>query len=218
MNKEDIITIELNFVNAFLVRVEEGYVLINSGLGMHWAKLENKLLSCGCLPDKLKLVIITHGDFDHAGNCAKLQEKYKIKVAIHKDDSLMVENGLSLKRKSRTLSSWIFSLILRLFRKKFAFDRFKPDIYLTDGQNLEEFGFKAKVIHIPGHTKGSVGILTDNGNLFAGDTFINKRKPEMANYIENQSELEKSIARLKMMNIRKIYPGHGKPFHMEEIA
>jgi len=97
MNKGDIITIELTFVNAFLVRVKEGYVLIDSGLGMHWTKLENELISYGCLPDKLKLVIITHGDFDHAGTCAKLQEKYKIKVAIHKDDSLMVENGLSLK-------------------------------------------------------------------------------------------------------------------------
>ena len=218
MNKGDIITIELTFVNAFLVRVKEGYVLIDSGLGMHWTKLENELISYGCLPDKLKLVIITHGDFDHAGTCAKLQEKYKIKVAIHKDDSLMVENGLSLKRKARTMSSRILSLILRLFRGKFAFDRFKPDVYLTDGQNLEVYGFKAKVIHIPGHTKGSVGILTDDGDLFAGDTFINKRKPEIANYIENQSELEKSIARLKMMNIRKVYPGHGKPFHMEEIT
>ena len=89
----------------------------------------------------------------------------------------MVENGLSLKRKARTMSSRILSLILRLFRGKFAFDRFKPDVYLTDGQNLEEYGFKAKVIHIPGHTKGSVGILTDDGDLFAGDTFINKRKP-----------------------------------------
>jgi glyoxylase-like metal-dependent hydrolase (beta-lactamase superfamily II) len=58
MNKGDIITIELTFVNAFLVRVKEGYVLIDSGLGMHWTKLENELISYGCLPDKLKLVIM----------------------------------------------------------------------------------------------------------------------------------------------------------------
>jgi len=81
---------------------------------------------------------------------------------MHKDDSFMVENGLSLKRKTRTLQAMLFSLIRKLFRKKFAFDKFMPDIYLTDGPEPEknEYGFDAKVVHIPGHTKGSIGILT----------------------------------------------------------
>jgi glyoxylase-like metal-dependent hydrolase (beta-lactamase superfamily II) len=185
---------------------------------MHWEKLESELMSAGCLPDKLKLVILTHGDFDHTGNCAKLQEKYYCKIAMHKDDSLMVENGLFLKRKTRTLAARAFSLIRLLFIRKFTFNKFKPDIYLTEGQNLKEYGFNATVIHIPGHTKGSIGILTDEGNLFAGDTFTNNRKPDIANYIENPMELENSIARLKKMNIKTIYPGHGKHFEMEQIA
>ena len=108
MKNGDIKTIEMTFVNAFLVKVNEGFVLIDTGLSMHWEKLESELISAGCLPDKLKLVIITHGDFDHTGNCAKLQEKYKCKIAMHKDDSLMVENGMFLKRKVRTLSARIF--------------------------------------------------------------------------------------------------------------
>jgi Zn-dependent hydrolases, including glyoxylases len=218
MNIENITRIELTFVNAYLVKVNEGFVLIDTGLAMHWEKLESHLLSVGCLPDKLNLVIITHGDLDHTGNCAKLQEKYKCKIAMHKDDSLMVENGLLLKRKTRSFNVMIFSLIRKLFRKKFTFDKFKPDIYLIDGQDLMEYDFNAKVVHIPGHTKGSIGILTDDGNLFAGDTFTNRRKPEKANYIENHLELENSINRLKKMNIRMIYPGHGRPFKMEQIA
>ena len=130
----------------------------------------------------------------------------------------MVENGLSLKRKTRTLSARVFSIIRRLFRRKFTLDKFKPDIYLADGQDLNEYGFNAKVVHIPGHTKGSIGILTAEGNFFAGDTFINNKKPDIANYIENSQDLENSIARLKKMNIKMIYPGHGKPFDMEQIA
>jgi hydroxyacylglutathione hydrolase len=218
MKNGEIKTIELTFVNAFLVKINEGFILIDTGLSMHWEKLESELISADCLPDKLKLVIITHGDFDHTGNCARLQEKYKCRIAMHKDDSLMVENGVFLKRKVRTLSARIFSLIRILFRRKFTFDKFKPDIYLTEGQNLDEYGFNARVIHIPGHTKGSIGILTDDGNLFAGDTFTNNKKPDTANYIENKVELENSIARLKNMNIKTIYPGHGKPFEMEQIA
>ena len=218
MKNDDIKIIELTFVNAFLVKVNEGFILIDTGLSMHWEKLDNELISAGCLPDKLKLIILTHGDFDHTGNCVRLQEKYKCRIAMHKDDSFMVENGLSLKRKTRTLQAMLFSLIRKLFRKKFAFDKFMPDIYLTDGQNLNEYGFNAKVVHIPGHTKGSIGILTGDGDLFAGDTFTNRRKPEVANYIENSLDLENSINRLKKMDIKMIYPGHGKPFEFEQIA
>ena len=218
MKNDDIKIIELTFVNAFLVKVNEGFILIDTGLSMHWEKLDSELILAGCLSDKLKLIILTHGDFDHTGNCVKLQEKYKCRIAMHKDDSFMVENGLSLKRKTRTLQAMLFSLIRKLFRKKFAFDKFIPDIYLTDGQNLNEYGFNAKVVHIPGHTKGSIGILTGDGDLFAGDTFTNRRKPEVANYIENSLDLENSINRLKKMDIKMIYPGHGKPFEFEQIV
>jgi hydroxyacylglutathione hydrolase len=218
MKKDDIKTIELTFVNAFLVKVNEGFILIDTGLSMHWEKLDSELVSAGCLPDKLKLIILTHGDFDHTGNCVRLQEKYKCRIAMHKNDSFMVENGLSLKRNIRTLQAMLLSLIRKLFGKKFAFDKFMPDIYLTDGQNLNEYGFDAKVVHIPGHTKGSIGILTGDGDLFAGDTFTNRRKPEVANYIENSLDLENSINRLKKMNIKMIYPGHGKPFEFEQIV
>jgi glyoxylase-like metal-dependent hydrolase (beta-lactamase superfamily II) len=110
-------------------------------------------------------------------------------------------------------------MVIRRFmmKKKFTFDKFKPDIYLTDGQSLKEYGLNAKIIHIPGHTKGSLGIITDDGILFAGDTFTNRKKPDTATYIENSNALKNSMANLKKMNITTIYPGHGKPFEMEQI-
>ena len=217
MKKDDVTIIQMTFVNAFLVKVKEGFILIDTGLAMHWEKLESKLMSAGCLPDKLKLVVITHGDFDHTGNCARLQEKYKSKIAMHKDDLSMVEEGVSVKRKVRTLPAKIFFMLRRLKRRKFTFDKFKPDILLKDGQDLKEYGFNAKIIHIPGHTKGSIGIITEDGSLFAGDTFTNRKKPDIATYIENSGELKNSLSRLKKMNIKTIYPGHGNPFEMESI-
>jgi glyoxylase-like metal-dependent hydrolase (beta-lactamase superfamily II) len=218
MKKEDIKIIEMTFVNAFLAKVKGGFILIDTGLSMFWEKLESELIAAGCFPDKIKLVIITHGDFDHTGNCLKLQEKYKLKIAMHKDDSAMAENGVFQKRKVRKLSARIFMFIRKLKKRKFDLDKFKPDLYLTDGQDLSEYGWDAKIIHIPGHTKGSIGILTNDGILFAGDMFTNRKKPDTATYIENQADLETSYARLKAMNIKTVYPGHGRPFEMEEIA
>jgi hydroxyacylglutathione hydrolase len=216
---ERIRAIELGFVNAFLVEAEGGFVLIDTGLGRHWERLEAELQSLGCLPGRLKLVLITHGDVDHTGNCAKLQEKYKVPIAMHAGDAVMAESGVAAKRKVRTVLGRVILWLARLRMREAAFDGFKPDLLLRDGQDLSEaYGFKAKIVHIPGHTKGSIGILTEEGDLFAGDTLMNIRKPDIAMFIEDPEELKNSIDKLKGLKIKRVYPGHGKPFLMEQLS
>ena len=218
---EKIKVINLDFVNAYLIGTPYGYILIDSGMAFQWEKLDGELASAGCVPGNLKLVIVTHGDMDHIGNCARLREKYHARIAMHQADSFMAETGVPVKRKIRTFSAKMRFMFMRLMRKisgkKFSFEKFKPDILLTEGQSLAEYGFDAKILHIPGHTKGSIAVLTADGDLFAGDTLNNTSRPEIAIIIENQGELESSIDRLKKMNIKTVYPGHGKPFPMESM-
>jgi glyoxylase-like metal-dependent hydrolase (beta-lactamase superfamily II) len=209
--------IELDFVNAYLVKGRDGFILIDTGLSYQWERLEAELIAAGCLPSGLKLVIITHGDRDHIGNCARLQEKYKAKIAMHEDDVFMAEEGVFLKRKARTLSGKIRMLLARLLASKMVFKKFKPDILLKDGQDLKEYGLNAKIIHLPGHTKGSIGILTTEGDFFAGDTLVNSKKPDIAIFVDDFQELKNSINRLKNLKIKDIYPGHGKPFPSEKL-
>jgi glyoxylase-like metal-dependent hydrolase (beta-lactamase superfamily II) len=143
-----------------------------------------------------------------------------VKIAMHQGDSSQVENGIMLKRKIRPFFYRLFFIFRMLKRKlqrnKMVIPKFKPDIFLKDGQNLEEYGLKAKIIHIPGHTPGSIGVLTEAGDFFAGDTFVNRTKPEDAQIIENSFQLKNSLEKLKKMNIKTVYPGHGKPFLMKE--
>jgi hydroxyacylglutathione hydrolase len=209
--------IGLGFVNAFLVKAKDGFILIDTGMPQHWERLEAELIATGCLTSKLKLVVVTHGDPDHIGNCAKFQEKYKAKIAMHEADAFMAENGTFQKRKGRTLAVRIFSPFMKLLIKKTVLQKFKPDIFLRDGDNLEEYGFSAKIIHLPGHTKGSIGILTEEGDLFAGDTFVNSKKPEIAIFVDNFQELNNSIEKLQKLNIKKVFPGHGKMFLFSDI-
>jgi glyoxylase-like metal-dependent hydrolase (beta-lactamase superfamily II) len=216
---ERIRIIELDFVNAFLAEAEGGFVLIDTGMGRHWDRLEAELRSLGCLPGKLKLVLITHGDHDHTGNCAKLQTKYKIPIAMHVGDAYMAATGVIPQRKARTMRGRVWAWLARLRMGKIACDRFKPDILLSDGQDLYgAYGFQAKIVHLPGHTKGSIGILTEEGDLFVGDTLVNRSRPETAMYIEDSGELRSSIGKLKRLPIKTVYPGHGKPFLMEQLA
>jgi len=95
------------------------------------------------------------------------------------------------------------------------FKRFTPDIFIDEGFDLSKYGYDAEVIHIPGHSKGSLGILTKDNSLICGDILVNMKKPGTLLFADDFNVLNKSIERLKKMNIQTVYPGHGKPFQME---
>lgn len=217
----EITTINLKWifvdVNCYLVKTGDGYILIDTGLSNRRADLEKALENAGCQPGNLKLIIVTHGDVDHIGNCAYLRKKYGVRIAVHPGESEAVEHGDMLSnRKKRNIFSRMISRIVFLFFGLKKSDRFKPDLLIEDGFNLTGFGFNATIIHIPGHSQGSVGILTADGDLFCGDLFVNGEKPETNTIIDNPVELDTSVSRLKGLGVKTVYPGHGRPFPIEK--
>jgi hydroxyacylglutathione hydrolase len=69
-------------------------------------------------------------------------------------------------------SPLIRSLVGLLFSLPTA-DRFMPDFFVSQGDRLSEYGFDAEGIELPGHSKGSIGLLTEEGDLFCGDLLAN---------------------------------------------
>ena len=206
---------KLGSVNCYLIETNTGYVLIDSGSSNKRTDLEKELISAGCKRGSLKLIVITHGDFDHAGNAAYLRTKFDTKIAVHYDDSGMVERGdMFWNRKKGNILIRIIAPILFGFGKS---ARFKPDLYIEDGYDLAGYGFDAKVLHIPGHSKGSTGILTAAGDLFCGDLLINNNKPVLNSLMDDSSAANASIEKLKSLEINTVYPGHGKPFPMRKF-
>jgi hydroxyacylglutathione hydrolase len=131
----------------------------------------------GCQSGNLKLIILTHGDFYHSGNAAYFRKKFGKQVAMHKDDSGVVERGDMLwnRNKQNIRSRMVFKLLFRLGKS----DRFKPDLYINEEYDFSRYGFDCKVLEIPGHSKGSIDIFTSSGNLFCGDLLANVDKPEI---------------------------------------
>ena len=214
----DIIPIKLGIVNSYLIRNGEDFILIDTGYTRKRKLLEQKLGDLGCNPENLKFIILTHQDFDHTGNAAYLSRKYNAKIAMHSEDSEAVERGDMLwNRKSRNIFTRVIFKILLLVLRIGTFEKFKPDIILSEGDNLSSFGYDASIIHIPGHSKGSIGVLTSKGDLFCGDLFMNTgKKPDKSSLIDVKEELDNSIDKLRKYSINTIYPGHGKPFSIED--
>ena len=215
----EIKTISFGGVNCYLITTATGFVLIDTGYAKHRADVEKELENAGCTPEKLKLILLTHGDFDHSGNAAYLRGKYGAKIAMHSADEGMVEKGdLFYNRNANFLMRIMGKILLFFLRgglKKT--DRFTPDLHIDDSYSLSEFGLDAKVIYIPGHSKGSVGILTSGGDLFCGDLLENTKEPAKNSLIADKKAFNASVEKLKRFEVSTVYPGHGESFPMEQF-
>jgi glyoxylase-like metal-dependent hydrolase (beta-lactamase superfamily II) len=54
-------------------------------------------------------------------------------------------------------------------------------------------------------------------DLFSGDFFANTDKPAMNSLFEDSAEMDATAKRLRTLQIRTVYPGHGKPFQMQQF-
>jgi hydroxyacylglutathione hydrolase len=221
---QEIQTISLGGTNCYLVKTDRGHIQIDTGFPFQRSKLEMELDRKGCKPRNLELIVITHGDVDHTGNCAYLREKYGARIAMHEGDTEMcmkdgvtrdrgeVPADLPLRLMVLWLTKGLLTFALGQVRWRKPFDRFEPDLLLKEGQSLAEYGFDAKILYTPGHSIGSISVMTGGGDLICGDMFSHA----WGRVIKSTDET--GLARLKELGVETIYPGHGSPFSMERLV
>ncbi len=74
------------------------------------------------------------------------------------------------------------------------------------------------MISIPGHSRGSIGILTADGDLFVGDLFESTKLPRLNSIMDDLAAAQASVEKLKSLNVKAVYPGHGQPFSLNQIT
>ncbi len=210
--KSNVATINLGGVNCYLAKCPDGFVLIDTGFSARRKLLLKALRKAGCRPGNLTFVLITHGDSDHAGNASYLQEEFGAPVGMHPDDFGMVQLGdMNWNRKPKadamSLVMKVLGFMVRLIAKQ-QFDTFTPDVAVHDGFDLSPFGFNAKAVHIPGHSKGSLGVLAEDGSFYCGDFLYTT--PGM-NFVDDGEARARSLSRLRTLDIKAVFPGHGRP-------
>ena len=139
-------------------------------------------------------VLLTHGHFDHMLSMDALCEELKIPSMIHRDDAEMLADA----RKNA-------------FYTFFAKERaFRPaDRLLTDGELLPLGEERVRVIHTPGHSRGSCCFLCGD-RLVTGDTIFAEAFGRFDLFGGDKEALKRSLTLLRSMDARlRIYPGHG---------
>ena len=104
----------------------------------------------------LKGILLTHGHFDHIFKLKELREQTGAPVYVHELDAEMLTDAN--KNAYRTFMGMDFTVG-------------KADILLNDGDVIQLGDEVIKVIHTPGHTRGSVCYDTGD-SLLSGDTIF----------------------------------------------
>lgn len=162
-----------------------------------------KILDC---LEKKKLhpiiLINTHGHGDHIGGNKELKEKFPdIQICIHKDDAEMLTDP--------------FKNLSLLGGKRYSSPPADRILNHDDKIMFDEYVFR--ILHLPGHTPGGIGIYTDstsNGDaliLFSGDTLFaggyGRTDLPGGSHTSLLQSIKQYIFKLNENTI--IHPGHG---------
>lgn len=222
------VAITLDNANCYLFRSTGGFALLDTGFPHSRGQLVSALEAAGCQPGDLSLIVLTHGDIDHSGNAAYLRSTHGSPIAMHPGDTAMcLADGVTRPRDTRVpddfpkvLYLWLGIAILKYLRMKLTksdrFEPFAPDLLLEDGQDLAPLGLEAVAYHTPGHSKGSICLLTPSGGLYSGDEFGQVWGRVISS--RDDPELPSTKAKLRALDVRTVYPGHGGPFDAERAG
>jgi hydroxyacylglutathione hydrolase len=140
----------------------------------------------------LKLIVTTHGHWDHIGDNVAVAGHTGADIAVHPLDRHRLEDP-------------------RPFAAPFDIPPSVPAVELAEGGVVSFGGIRLTVMHTPGHTEGSVCLLDeDRGTLYSGDTLFKAGWGRVDLPGGDPDAMVESIARLARLDARTaVFPGHG---------
>lgn len=150
----------------------------------------------------LRLIVNTHGHVDHIWNNAFFKGKAPdAKLLIHREDRELLD------RLTQSAARWGAQ----------ATPSPEPDDYLGEGQRLDVGNLTLRVMHTPGHTRGSISLYLD-GVVITGDTLFRNSIGRFDMPGGSLHDLMGSIGSklLVLPGETVVYPGHGPATEIRE--
>jgi hydroxyacylglutathione hydrolase len=214
-------SVPLGMDHCYVIQ-DKGTIMIDGGFPGTGRAFKQALTNLSIKPADIRLVILTHGHFDHVGSANDIRRLTGARVAMHRADREQLERDAMTWPPGVTawgrISRGLFKPIMSMLR----YDIPQVDILLGDeGLSLDAYGVSGRIIHTPGHSPGSVSVLLDTGDAFVGCMAQNSLPfcfgPGLPIYAQDIEKVKKSWRLLITEGARTIYPGHGKSFSVDII-
>ncbi|WP_406365079.1 MBL fold metallo-hydrolase [Streptomyces sp. NBC_01546] len=207
-------------INAYLL-LGRRPVIVDAGTPGSGRKIYEQVAAHGVDPTDISLIVITHGHIDHFGSAAELHRLTGAPVAGHIADLGPFRTGRV--REPYLPTGPMGRLMARNKNLHVQAEPLEPEVLVRGETHLKDFGIAARIMPTPGHTAGSISVLTDQGDLVAGDLVANSfmglipgrpaNPPFHDDPLANLASLHKMLA----LNPTRLHVGHGSPLEPDRV-
>ena len=203
----------LGAVNVFFVELDDGLVLIDTGIEPGADRIGAAIRALGRTPREVRGIVITHLHGDHTGGLAAVKQHTGAGVWMHAADAGALREGV----RGRALEpgpGLVRTLIVRAMGRRAATSTGDPiavEHEVQDGDTLPFAGLTA--VHTPGHTLGHLALLLpkSGGVLFTGDAATNFVRLGVGPIYEDVADGMRSLGRLSRLEFDTAVFSHGRP-------
>lgn len=215
--------------NAYLLTGDR-LALFDVGPGHRrtWEDLVGGLSYLGSRPELVELVILSHGHADHDGLAHRFSwaslaigEADLLKLADYNGHLDRYEQAVRALLPSWGVEQATLQTIPRFFDWLRAAGEPAPWTEpLVDGQEIQGLGGIWRVVTLPGHTEGLIGLYREGDRLLlSSDQLLETVVPNPGFYLEGaayagsgMADYERSLRRLLDFPVERVLPGHGPAF------
>ncbi len=169
--------------SVYLVDAGE-LVLIDCGAGLSYNTLIDNIKSTGRDIRRLKAILVTHAHIDHIGALKRFKDEFGVDIIAHQLDAKAIETG-------RNVGAEMYGV------------DYEPCQVNTKIESEEQIigvgGKEIRVLHIPGHTQGSIAAYIDSpeGRILFGQDIHGPYIPQWGADIEKARESLRKLIDLK---------------------
>jgi hydroxyacylglutathione hydrolase len=212
--------IRYSYASGFLLYNRDAVVLVDAGHAGTEAKFLKAIAELQKQPQDVRLIILTHTHFDHAGGARKLRELTGAPLAVHRSEAGFLRRGRTpLPRGTRWKGKLLIALSRVFARRLSGYPPVEPDLLVDEVLSLADYGIPGEVVHTPGHTEGSLSVLLESGEAIVGDNVLGiSPKTHYPPFANDRQGVLKSWERYISSGVKTVLPAHGGRVQIDALV